>query len=145
MRRKIALSLAVAAVLWGLVLLGGALTLPVYGGTTTTVACPGCPAVSESSTRTLVEVNGAGVLVVVALPLVVSLVVAVALWRRASRAGAWVLVVLLWLFTLLALASIGMFVAPAALLLTTALALGGRPASATPDSALDARPATLEG
>ena len=145
MRRNVALGLALAAVLWGLVLLGGALTLPVYSGTTTSVACPGCPEVSESNTRTLVEVNGAGVLIVVALPLVVSLAVTFALWRRAWRAGAWVLVALLWLFAFLGLGSIGMFVAPAALLLTIAIALGGRTASAIPDSALDARPATIEG
>src|SRR5215211_1474951 len=134
MRRKLALGLAAAAVLWGLALLVGALTLPVYSGMSTSVACPGCPAVSERSTSTLVEVNGAGVLLVVALPLVISLLVGAALWRRASLAGAWVLVGLTWLFTFLTMVSIGMFVAPAALLLTIATALGReRWANATSD------------
>jgi len=117
-----------AAVLWGLVLIAGALTLPVYTGTTASVACAGCEVVFETSTRTLVEVNGAGVLVVVALPLVIALLITFALWRRASRVGAWVLVALLWLFTLLAIASIGVFVAPAALLLTVAVAIDSRSA-----------------
>ena len=114
-----------AAVAWGVVLLVGAATLPAYSGTSVSVACPGCPEVrSERTTQTLLQVNGPGVLLPVGFPLVVSALVTITLWRgRPSKAAAWVLIGLLWPFTLAAIFSIGTFLAPATLLLTLAAVL----------------------
>ncbi len=129
MRRKVVLGLSLAAIAWSVALLVGAATLPFYSGTRVSVDCPGCPeVVSELETRTLLEVNGPGVLLVVGVPLGVSLLVAVTLWSGRPSVPAWVLIALLWLFSLVAVLSIGMFVMPAALLLTLAAAFAGKPA-----------------
>lgn len=80
---------------------------------------------------TLVQENGSGVLIPVGIPAVVSAAVWLALWHRCTRGGsvsgvvAWTCVSLLAVFCLLALASIGLFVIPVAVLLACA-------ASATP-------------
>jgi hypothetical protein len=77
---------------------------------------------SESSTGevtfgsdTLVGANGLGVVVVLAVPLMVTVLVGCALRLRAHRAGlpvAWTLTGLLAVFTLLAMMSIGVFMIP---------------------------------
>jgi hypothetical protein len=135
MRNRLALGLSIAAALWGVVLLVGAFTFPAYRGISVTVPCPGCPPIERpTETRTLVAMNGPGVLVPVGAPLATA-VAAIVLLRSRRVAGscrayaaAWVLIVLLWLFTLAAMFSIGVFVLPASVLLTAAAALSSPPA-----------------
>ncbi len=64
---------------------------------------------------TLVDANGPGVAVVLAIPLAVTILVGCLLLRRRRRWAlpvAWTLTGLLAVFTLLAMASIGLFVVP---------------------------------
>lgn len=102
--------LAGAALGWGLALIGGALLVPVYG--------------SESASATLVDENGAAVLIPVAVPALIAALVWVALWRgsRASGYVAWSLIGALGVFCLLAILSIGLFALPVAVLLALAAA-----------------------
>jgi hypothetical protein len=103
--------LTVLAFLWSVGLLAAALFAPAYGSTT------------------LVQENGSGVLIPVGIPAVISAAVWLALWRRCTRGGAvsrvvaWTCVSLLALFCLIALASIGLFVIPVAVLLACATSL----------------------
>jgi hypothetical protein len=103
--------LTVLAFVWSAGLFAAALFAPAYGSTT------------------LVQENGSGVLLVVAFPAVISAAVWLALWRRCTRGGAvsgvvaWTCVSLLGLFCLIALASIGLFVIPVAVLLACATSL----------------------
>lgn len=103
--------LTVLAFVWSIGLLAAALLAPEYGS------------------ATLVDENGLGVLVPVAVPAVISVAVWLALWRKCSRGGpvggavAWTGVSILAVFCLIALASIGMFVVPVALLLACAASL----------------------
>ena len=103
--------LAIAA-LWSVGLLVAAVTVPVY-----------------NTGETLTEVNGAGALGAVAITLVVTAAVALAIWRRrwAGRLGAgpsaWTLCVLLLLFCLISGFSIGLFVLPVAIALVVGCAL----------------------
>jgi hypothetical protein len=103
--------LTVLAFVWSIVLLIAALVAPLYGS------------------ATLVEVNGARVLPVVAGPAIVSLMVWLALWCKCARGGrvggygAWTCVLVLAGFGLVALASIGLFVVPVAVLLGCAASL----------------------
>jgi hypothetical protein len=77
----------------------------------------------------LVQENGARVLLVVAIPAVLSLVVWVALWRQYSRGGrlsrcaAWGCISVLCVFCLLGMLSIGILVEPVAVLLVAAALL----------------------
>jgi hypothetical protein len=71
----------------------------------------------EHGSSTLVDVNGLGVVVILAVPLFVTLAVGCALWQRPRRgavasAVAWTLSGLLGVFSLLAMLSIGVFVLP---------------------------------
>jgi hypothetical protein len=101
----------VLAFVWSIGLLVAALLAPEYGS------------------ATLVDENGWGVLVPVAVPAVISVAVWLALWRKCSRGGsvgaavAWTGVSVLAVFCLIALASIGLFVLPVALLLGCAASL----------------------
>jgi len=123
------IALAVAAV-WSVGLLVGAATLPAYkrvsAAYSSTVAGP--LATTESS-ATLVEENGAGVLAFVAIPLVISGAIALALWRRqrVGRPGAgpfaWTVCGILLIFCLLAMLTIGVFVVPVAVALVVGCAL----------------------
>ena len=116
-----ALLFTALALLWSVGLLAAALVAPVYGS------------------ATLVDVNGRGVLLVVAVPAVSTVAVWIALWRRCSRGGrisgylAWACVSLLAAFCFLAMFSIGVFVVPVALLLARAVSLtpSGSPPPAT--------------
>jgi hypothetical protein len=100
--------LTVLAFVWSVGLLAAALFAPAYGSTT------------------LVQENGSGVLIPVGIPAVISAAVWLALWRRCTRGGAvsgvvaWTCVSLLGVFCLIALASIGLFVIPVAVLLACA-------------------------
>ena len=113
----------VVAGLWGLGLLIAAVTVPVSSGSTV-----GASGVVESS-ATLVEENGDGVLAIVAIPLVVSLGVALALVYRyqTSRPGpgvvAPVLTGLVLILCLLGMLTIGVFMVPVAISLVVACAL----------------------
>jgi len=116
----------VLALAWSIGLLIAALVAPVYG-----------PA-------TLVDENGRGVLLVVAVPAVTSVAVWIALRRKCTRGGrvsgyvAWACVWVLGAFCLVGILSIGVFVAPVAVLLARAASLtpsGPPPGSAASGSA----------
>ncbi|HEX6876439.1 MAG TPA: hypothetical protein VF165_12325 [Nocardioidaceae bacterium] len=128
--RASSIALSIAGV-WGLGLVVAGFFVPVYhfsgwsssGGLT-------------RSTATLVDVNGLGVVVVLALPVVATVLVTFALLVRSqpgAMAAAWVLTVLLAGFNLLAMLSIGVFVVPvtAALVVACASASGAKVGAAT--------------
>lgn len=105
-----ALALAVAAAAF---LLG----YPTYSGR---------GAAGDAPTASLVEVNGRGVLWLLAAPVV--LVATPALWPHRGRTAAIVAcTVLLWLLCLAGLLSIGLFFLPAALVSGVALLVPARP------------------
>jgi hypothetical protein len=131
-----------AAALVSLALLVLALVVPVYATESQSATVDGGPAEVVRGTATLVSVNGYGALVVVAVPLVVTLLVGLLL-RRGSTiveyVAAWAITLLYGGLCVLALLSIGMFLAPVALALVVAcatarldraLAVGREPASA---------------
>ena len=64
----------------------------------------------------MVDVNGSGILLIIVVPLLVTLVVGFALWRRGGRRGAgpiaWTFTGLLAGFNLVAMLSIGAFIVP---------------------------------
>jgi len=134
--RRSAISLLVAAI-WCIGLIVAAATLPAYSSTTTTAGGAGSSEVSTTSTETLLEVNGVGVLVVVGLPLVAVGAVAtmLALRRRRRRSGAgpvaWTAVGLLAALAILGIMSIGVFIMPAVVLLAIACAAASPPSRAT--------------
>lgn len=118
---------------WSAALVVAALLVPAYTTGATSSPGPlgtgspkGPPALS--TTATLVQVNGIKVLALVGLPLVVVALVAWALGRRRARgqAGAgpvaWTLTVLVGLFALAGMLTIGIFVLPVAVLLVVACA-----------------------
>ena len=102
----------VASIISGAGLLVAALTIPVYGGTVS---------------ATLVQVNGGRVIVIVALPLVGSLLASGSILARAGRARrgvgvfTWLVVGALGAFTLVGILTIGPFVAPVPVCLLVAL------------------------
>ena len=103
--------LTVIAFLWSIGVLVAAVVAPVYGS------------------ATLVDDNGPGVLLVVAVPAAISAAVWIALWRKCTRGKrlsgyvAWTCVWVLAGFCLVAILSIGIFVAPVAVLLACAASL----------------------
>lgn len=113
--------LTVTAFAWALGVVAAALVVPLYTGESSTVAGE-----TVGTTSTLIDENGLGVLVPVALPAVLTLLVWLALHHKCSRGSrrsaeaAWWLVGVLGIFVLLAGFTIGMFVAPVALLLAAA-------------------------
>jgi hypothetical protein len=135
----------VLAGLWCAALLIGAMTVPVYSGSSSSgsLTVPATvrlepsastmPTGTTSGRATLVEVNGLGVLGVVAAPAIPVLVVAGALWarhraqRRGAGAVAWATVGVLGMFALVGVLSIGMFVVPIAVLLTISCAMTNAP------------------
>jgi hypothetical protein len=119
--------LALAAVGWGVLLVVGALTVPVYESVSQT---NDAPPVRER--ETLVEADGAQALALCALP---ALVAAFAAWSvararggdAAARRRATVAAVMLGAFCLVSIASVGLLVAPIPLLLAASLALAPPP------------------
>ena len=117
--RPPSVALLLAAV-WGLGLIVAGFVVPMYRTT------------SESTTGevtygsdTLVGVNGPGVVVVLAVPFVLTVLVGCALLLRAHRGAllaAWTLTVMLAMFTLLTMMSIGFFVVPVTAALIVACA-----------------------
>ena len=120
-------SLVIAAV-WGAGLLAAAAVVPVYSSSGTSSSSSSGTVTHGSAT--LVGVKGLGVLLVAAVPLVATVVVGGALWRRGSRPGAgvlaWTIAGLLAVFNVLALLSIGVFVIPVTACLFVACAGHGR-------------------
>jgi hypothetical protein len=118
--RREHVALAVALV-WGAGLLVGAALAPAYEmGTATSTG------VVVHGSATLVEENGPGVMLVVAVPLVAAAIVGLVLGRRRAMRGAgpvaWTCAGLLAGFNLLALASIGLFILPVTVCLLVACA-----------------------
>ncbi len=105
-----------AALFLSLVLLASGFLVPVYSSES--VSSSGA---ATSTTETLVAVNGLNVLIVLAIPLLISLLVAAAL-RMDRRRAAWILTGLLGLFAVLAILSIGFFVLPVVIALAVACA-----------------------
>jgi hypothetical protein len=122
-RERVAVRLTIAAAVWSLGLVIGALVLPVYDGTISTR--DGTTFVAE----TIVAGNGAWVLIPISVPLVMCLVVAVALRRKRAgtdrRSGvvAWVAIAVLGAFALFSILWIGAFIIPVAILLAAGATL----------------------
>jgi hypothetical protein len=124
----------VPALVYAAAIVAAGFTLPVYSEQS--VSSSG--AVTNGS-ATLVAVNGTDVLLVLAIPLVVTCGVALALWPVVRRGGlplAWTLTGILVLFTLLAMLSIGVFVLPVTLALVITCATC-RPRAKTPGPVRD--------
>jgi hypothetical protein len=137
-RNRLAAQLTLVAAVWSLGLLAAA-GLPVFDSTTTS------PQGTTFVTETLVAAQGWWVLIPVAMPLVITGVVALALRRHRrgrpdgahhSRRVAWAGITLLTAFALLSILSIGGFVLPVAILLACATRLSrGAAAPTAPDRA----------
>jgi hypothetical protein len=114
------------AFIWSLLLLVGASLVPFYQGSVESVG-PRGRVRSYDTSGTLVEMEGSGILVVVAVPLAATLLVTLALLAQVlgKNAGplAWTLVVLLFGFNFLAMLSIGIFLLPTTVALLVACAL----------------------
>jgi hypothetical protein len=99
------------ALFWSAALLVAAALAPAYQSTTETSS----GTVTHGS-ATLVNENGWGVLSIIGVPLVVTVIVSYALWRRGARPGAgavaWTFTGLLAGFNLIAMLSIGPFIVP---------------------------------
>lgn len=120
--RSVALAVAAA---WGVALIVGTFVVPVYS--------------SGRGSATLVGVNGAWVVALIAIPLVIVLFVAEALWKRreSPNAGptAWTITGLLIAFNLLGMLTIGIFLLPVTISLVVACAIQTqRPASPQPQA-----------
>ena len=123
-RGRWAFALTVTAFAWGVALLPAALLLPAYEG-----ASSSSTGVTTHTSATLVAVNGPWVLGVVALPALLALIAWFGLHRRCASttnyggALAWTAIAALAALSLLAAASIGLYLLPAALLLVVAARL----------------------
>jgi hypothetical protein len=126
-RGRWAFGLTVAAFAWGLLLLVAAVVVPVYSGGSST--SDGHTTVTRSYASTLVDENGLRVLIPLAIPALLAAVVWIALHRRCSRGSrigghvAWLVILLLGCFTVLASMSIGAFLLPLVALLVAAATL----------------------
>jgi len=115
----------IAAFAWSALLVAGAFTVPIYSGAQSTASGNG-PIQSVATSSTLVAVNGQWVLIPIAVPVVITLLVWIALHRKCSRGSsiasfvAWVLVGMLAVFCLVAAFTIGFFIVPVAALLAYA-------------------------
>jgi hypothetical protein len=122
-RWQLAVRLTVVALVWSLGLVLAALLVPAYDANSSS---------SEGltlTTRTLVQVHGARALILVAIPVIVSIAVGVALYAK-HRAGprwsarvAWIAIGLLTAETLLGILTVGAFMAPVVILLAVSVRL----------------------
>jgi hypothetical protein len=133
-RWQLAIRLTVAALVWSVGLVLAALLLGSYTGQTVS---------SDTgvtlTTRTFVEVNGLGSLVLVAIPLVACLSAGAALWHRHQRQpawsgpAAWAAVAVVTVEAALGIATIGAFLTPVVVLLALSVRLiPGRAAPPAP-------------
>lgn len=98
------------AALWGLGLVVAGFLVPAYQSTEMSSSGE-----LTHSTETFVGVNGPGTVVVLAVPFLVTLLVASALLARSRRAAlpfAWALTALLAVFNLVGMLTVGVFVLP---------------------------------
>jgi hypothetical protein len=120
LRRGEWMALAVALI-WCVGLIVAAALDPAYQSTTETSS----GTVTHES-ATLVDENGPAILVPVAVPLLVTVIVGYALWRREASRGAgpiaWTFTVLLAGFNVVAMASIGLLMLPVTAALGVAFA-----------------------
>ena len=105
-----------------LLLAFAASTAFVFLPTTTRVTAtgPGSASPPVTTHRTLLEHEGSGVFVVLAVPVAVAALGAVAGAAHGTRLARGLSASLLWVFTALGAASVGLFYAPAALVMTVA-------------------------
>ena len=118
-------ALLALAIAWGVALLILANVVSAYSGESVEVTSGPAGAASEvvrHSSQTLVEENGRGVLLIVALPLLAALVVALSLWRR-WLVIAWSATGALGVVTVLGMLTIGIAFVPALLAVAVACAL----------------------
>ena len=128
-RWQLAIRLTVGGLVWSVGLVLAALLLGAYSGQTVS-----SDAGVTLTTRTFVEVNGLGSLVLVAIPSVACLVVGAALWHRHHRRpawsgpAAWTAVAVLVIEAALGIATIGLFLIPVVVLLALSVRLVPGPA-----------------
>ena len=118
-------ALLACAIAWGIALLILANVVSSYSEDSSESSSGQSGAASEivrHSSRTLVEENGRGVLLIVAVPLVAALVVALALWRRWMPL-AWTATGVLAVVTGLGMLTVGIAFVPALLAVAVACAL----------------------
>ena len=116
------------AAIWGLGLVVAGFLVPAYQSTSMS-----SPGELTQSSETLVGMNGPGVAVVLAVPLLVTVLVGCALLLRGRRGAmpvAWALTALLAVFNVLGMLSIGVFVVPVTAALVVACASGSGPRAA---------------
>lgn len=141
-RWQLAIRLTVAALVWSIGLLLAALLLSSYTGQTVS-----SDAGVTLTTRTFVEVNGLGSLVLVAIPLLACLSVGVALWHRHhhqpawSGPVAWTGVAVLAIEAALGVATIGLFLIPVVMLLALSVRLVPGPVAPPAPARTPASPA----
>jgi hypothetical protein len=127
------------ALLWSVGLLVATALAPAYETVTETSS-----GTVTRGTATLVEQNGFGVLLTMAVPLFVTVIVGWALWRRGARRGAgpiaWTLTGVLACLNLLAMLSVGVFVLPVTACLVAACAVRQGARVAVPWAAPDSLP-----
>ena len=129
--RKLGRASAVAllgAALWGLGLVVAGFLVPVYRSTEMSSSGE-----LTQSTETLVGVNGPGAVVVLAVPFLVTLLVASALLARSRRAAlpfAWALTALLAVFNLVGMLTVGVFVLPVTAALVVACSMSSKAGAA---------------
>jgi len=105
------------ATCWSVLLIAGAILFPAYSATGEEVPSVGAvtQAPAAQSAVSLTGFNGAGPAAAIALPLLVTLAVGIALWlhsRRGAVPVAWTLAGLLAAFNLILMASVGLFILP---------------------------------
>jgi hypothetical protein len=116
------------AAIWGLGLVVAGFLVPAYQSTEMSSSGE-----LTQSTKTLVGMNGPGVLVVLAVPFLVTLLVASALLARSRRAAlpfAWALTALLAVFNLVGMLTVGVFVLPVTAALVGACAMSSKTGAA---------------
>lgn len=123
-RGRQAFWLTVAAFAWSVALVAAAAWLPVYGSSSASSA-----GAHFSGSLTLVQVNGLWALVPMGVPLIVVVLAWAALYRKCSRGSrlagyvAGGLLAVLLAGCLVALASVGLFIVPVAVLLARAVVI----------------------
>lgn len=126
-RGRVAFLLASGGVVCAVALVPAAFLAPVYHGE------EGTGRATVELTRTLVGVNGLYVVWLLCIPVFLAFVVWAGLRLRCSRGSvlggriAWTAVALVWAFALVGMASVGLFLLPAALLLIVATSLTPAP------------------